>query len=282
MTNIDDDILAPIYNSINWEAPKTIRCEGCKNIPGIVWRPKSGSHPSSLSHFEAILGRLDEPRTKARILIVLQDPRSNEEGFKIADPSKAPTDLAPDEHRYFCLTSLAWRALKLDKTVGFNPCWPTIETAHYFLARYFSINRSWSYDGFLAYFLYLFRPESAVITNLAKCYFTAQNDSVYRRCAEIHLETEAVRLRPNLIIAIGKKCNPSLLRKYVPSLRSVPLLHFQHPAAGRGNHYDKCQDKYQHIINAILGEEKLLHELGYDVLELIKQWEHDVNRTVGF
>ncbi len=276
MNYTDADNLAPIYETVNYKMSDAIaiHCEGCRNI---AWPPNAGSYPSSLSHYESILGRFPQARTKARILFVLEAPRSGEDNFKIANPRKDVSTLAPNEHRYFCLTQLAWENLKLDRTVSAKPCWPTHETASYFLRRYL-YNAGWSYDGIFAYFLYLFRPETAVITNLAKCHFgdnqREHENLIYDTCARLHLQNEGLLIQPNLLVSLSKKFDQSIINKYVPSLRSVPLLNLFHPAA-RGR--IQPHHKRQRFLDQVELNEKALQQLGYDVPALQAQWEHDMD-----
>ena len=284
MINNKNDLLVPLYDSLNWSGPEPIRCEGCKSISNIVWPPSSGSHPSNLSHYESILGALNEQRTRARILILLQDPRSGENNFTLADPKADPATLTQDEHRYFCLTLSAWRNLGLEQaTNSVQPCWPTPDTAPRYLDRYMSRNKSWSYDGFLAYFLYLFRPESAIITNLAKCYFEKSQGGgvferrrVFERCTNIHLEKEASLIGPtppNLLISFTSQCDDGILRKFAPSLRSVTRLKLYHPASDR---YGKTPlIKCQRFLEEVDSQATALEKLGYNVPQLQERWIND-------
>ncbi len=64
-----NDPLAPLYESLNWRVPGTMRCTSCKDI---AWPPTAGCYPSALEHYEAILGPLAKPRSRARMLIFFQ------------------------------------------------------------------------------------------------------------------------------------------------------------------------------------------------------------------
>ena len=66
------DPFVPLYERLNWDAPDgPLRCTGCKDLAG---QPIAGAYPSSLMHYEGILGPLDPPRTAARVLFIFQDP----------------------------------------------------------------------------------------------------------------------------------------------------------------------------------------------------------------
>jgi hypothetical protein len=167
---MSQDPFASIYGQLNWDAPHgPLRRVACSDL-GVT--PLAGAYPSALFHYEQVLGSLGEPRSRARILMILQDPRAGEKNFQAVAPTMPVSSLRPGEHRYFCLTITAWRALKLDQKTGkAHPEWPTAETGYHYLRRYLAASGAWPYDGFLAYFISLFRPADAAVTNLAKCHF---------------------------------------------------------------------------------------------------------------
>jgi len=246
---------------LNWEPLRATPCERCRSI---MWPPTAGSYGSALGHFESILGPLPEPKSRLRLLILLQDPRGQDK-FLIASPTKNPVELADNEHRYFCLTKLAWKSLGLDIATGSaQPVWPTEKTAPMFLRRYFRRGRrSWSYDGFLAYFLYLFRPEAAYITNLAKCNFgkTITADIV-QICSSTHLVEERLLLQPNLVMSFA-----SMSRESVLSMR------LYHPAAHK-SHTDKMHRLQSELMRPPIYSR--MRELGIDPGEIATRWQEHV------
>ncbi len=272
---MNSDPFAALYGRLNWDAPGgPLRCAACADLAN---RPVAGAYPSALVHYEEILGPLLEARTAARILFVLQDPRAGEGNFKTAPPTTPGTQLAADEHRYFCLTPLAWRALKLDRATGCAiPQWPTAATAHHFLRRYLSSRGAWSYDGFLAYFIYLFRPSEAGVTDLAKCHFGSdQGRSIYERCAKTHLAFEVDALKPNLIISFTSWLNNrSLVQGHVPAIASIPKLTLFHPAA-RENRAARESRFLEEVRNAGAA----LQGLGINAGALAATWRADVRRA---
>jgi hypothetical protein len=267
------DPLLPLYERLNWDAPKgPLRCSGCTDVAGL---PIAGAYPSSLWHYEATLGPLDAPRTDARVLMVFQDPRPGESNFRVADPRKAPADLRPGEHRYFCLSQVAWQALRLDRATGSAaPCWPTSATAPFYLRRYLTAAGAWSYDGFLTYFLYLLRPTDAAITDLALCHFgPAQGPSIFVRCVRIHMGTQAEVMAPNVIISFTARLRDRrLLWDNVPSLRHVPLLVLAHPAAHKNRWARRDQ-----FLSELERARPELEPLGIDVESLAHRWTADVD-----
>lgn len=220
-----------IYSSTNWDAPnEELRCTQCHQTR----IPSAGAYSSSLQHYETALGPLGDARSQARVLILFQDPRIVENHFTAASPTRDVASLAPNEHRYFCLTKKAWNALGLQDTVAAAPCWPTMDTAHHFLRRYLAARGAWSYDGFLAYFLFWLRPQEALITNLAKCHFgDAQSDEVFQTCARTHLKMEIETLDPNLVLSFTARLSDRFiaenLQKVLGDVRA--RLRFYHPAA---------------------------------------------------
>jgi hypothetical protein len=264
-----DDPFAPLYGSLNWRVPGTLRCRRCKDI---AWPPTAGCYPSALEHYEAVLGALPKPRTRARILILFQDPRPGEDNFISVDPTVSPSDLTGDEHRYFCLSPHAWRALGLHERTGCSdPTWPSAETAPHFLRRYFQRRGTWSYDGFLAYFLDLFRPRSAAITDIAKCHFgDAHSRAVLERCAGIHLRSEAELIKPNLILSFTSQFDQRLLSVVGPRLAGVPVFRLHHPAAWSGR-----EKRIARFVEQVAEHRAVLASLGVDVPALRKKWLRD-------
>lgn len=271
------DPLLLLYERLNWDAPQgPLRCTGCSDVAS---QPIAGAYPSSLWHYEAVLGPLDVPRTESRVLMVFQDPRAGEGNFRVADPRKSPADLRPGEHRYFCLSQVAWQALRLDRATGSAfPRWPTPATAHSYLRRYLTAAGAWSYDGFLAYFLYLLRPADAVITNLALCHFgPAQGPSVFARCLRTHMGTQATILAPNLVISFTAKLRDRrLMRENLPSLDQVPTIILPHPAA----HVDRWGRRDQ-FLSELERMRTHLDSLGIDVGSLAHRWTADVALASG-
>ena len=270
------DRFSAIYGAINWDVTAPLQCNGCKHTGR---SPSAGCYPSSLEHYEAILGPFPEPRTDTRLLILLLDPRPVEKNFTVAAPTTPPQLLRPHEHRYFCLTQHAWKTLGLDSvTRSSTPVWPTELTAHHYLKRYMAGRGKWSYDGFLAYFLYLFRPSAALITDLAKCHFgDAQNRTVYEQCAERHLEAEARLLQPNLILSFTSLLQDGkLISRYVPTLHRVPFLTLYHPAAwkGRDQRDKRFQDQVQNSAAA-------LQSLGHDTNAVCERWRQHVKNAAA-
>ncbi|MBN1321644.1 MAG: hypothetical protein JXA87_12480 [Thermoleophilia bacterium] len=216
--------------AVNWS--KDGPCRECQNA--VNWEWQAGSYASELAHFEEALGApLPGPRTDLRLLILFQDARSSDK-FELASPFEPVAELGDDRHRYFCLTKKAWEDLGLDEPTGSPvPRWPDEGSAPAYLARYLKRTRnSWSYDGFLAYLLYRFRPEDAYITNLAKCY-AGDRTQVFRNCAKKHLSTEISDFRPNAMISFTGRANTraDLGRLTGADLSKVGcFMRFYHPA----------------------------------------------------
>lgn len=181
-----DPALAALNDAeINWG--KQFPCQKCRNHGS--W-PPSGSYASTLLHFEQLLGELPDPRLSLRLLVLFQDPKPpGKDPENVSQPLKPPENLAEDEHRYFCLTPVAWKFLCLDHKVSRELCWPTEETAHHYLHRYYR-KRKGFLDGVIAYFLYLLRPSQAYVTNLAKCHLgrRPQASAIFGNCATKHLK----------------------------------------------------------------------------------------------
>ena len=261
------DPFLPLYDALNWSPSGTLPCKQCKDA---AWPPSAGCYPSSLEHYESVLGPLPGTRTSARLLLLLQDPRPVETNFVVAKPNKDPRTLRSNEHRYFCLTPVAWKALRLDTSTGsVAPQWPNERTAPAFLRRYLAGAGSWSYDGFLAYFLYLMRPAAALVTDLAKCHFGQQQSAeVFRRCAATHLETEVQLLKPNLVLSFTSRFRDPKIRERVPSLRTSTVLTLFHPAAR-----PKRKARTKRLMEEVAASEAALAHLGYDVPALKARWK---------
>jgi hypothetical protein len=154
---------------INWNA-KNLNCDRC-TFAGAV--PTAGSYGSTLQHFERVMGELSGKRENVRCMVIFQDPREDEANFVASSPHKDPALVGPGEMRYFGMNTTAWQSLGLNLATGDkNPSWPSEENAHHYLRRYFGRGpKSWSYEGIISYFIYLFRPSKAYITNHAKCHF---------------------------------------------------------------------------------------------------------------
>lgn len=264
------DPYATLYGRLNWDAPTgRLRCTACMNLGA----PKAGAYPSALAHYEEILGPLSRPRTRARVLVVLQDPRAGETNFTTADPSTSGMDLGATSHRYFCLSPVAWRALKLDLATGSQvPRWPSDETAPHFLRRYLARRGPWSYDGFLAYFLNLLRPEDALVTDLAKCHFgEKQEASVYERCASLHLRTEIAELQPNMVLSFTSLLRDGFLSRTAPEILPLVRLNLFHPASW-ANADARCERFSQELASNGDG----LLRLGIDAEALSMTWNRHV------
>jgi hypothetical protein len=269
---MNSDPYLPLYDRLNWDAPRgPIRCDACVNFAGT---PQTGAYPSALTHYEEILGPLLVPRSNARILFIFQDPRSTEANFVAAAPQRDGRDLSPHEHRYFCLTTAAWRALRLDVATGsVHPRWPDASTGHHFLRRYLVSSGAWSYDGFLAYFLALLRPTEALITNLAKCHFGGnQSSSVYQRCANVQMSREVDVLSPNLLVSFTSKFTDAFIRKHIGALARLPHLRLIHPAAT----YEDRISRRDRFASEMARNSAALVALQMDVDSTVARWEKDV------
>jgi len=265
-------------NQINWRLSESPSCGACQGIAG--WPPTAGSYATTLRHFEAALDApLPSPRNRLRCTFLLQDPRDNEDQFVACDPLRDPATLKPHEHRYFCLTLPAWRNLGLDrKTRSKLPIWPDDSNAYHFLQRYIG-GRSWSYDGFLTYFLYLLHPQAAYITNIAKCHFgrRPQPREVYEICCRRHLSREMEMFAANTVLSFSSKARSleglrELCGCSLPGVKAV--LYAYHPAApGKG--YEAKRSQFA----AALDRCKVpLQELGLDVVGARDLWISHVDR----
>ncbi len=272
---MESDPVLPLYDKLNWDAPAgPLRCTACVPTDG---HPIAGAYPSALWHYETILGPLAGQRSDARILFVLQDPRAGEHNFIAMPPEIHPALLRGGEHRYFCLTSAAWRALRLDVATGSNkPCWPTLETGHHYLRRYLTRAGTWSYDGFLAYFIDLLRPADALITNLAKCHFggASQPKRVYRTCARVQMNDEVALFRPNLVVSLSSCFDADIATKYAVTLRQVPVIRLFHPASFEGR-----EGRRARLIAEIEQYRAELIALKIPVDAAVRRWNADVQLT---
>ncbi len=260
---------------VNWQEGGP--CLECKNVSG--WAFSAGSYASELAHFEESLGgALDEPRSRLRLLILFQDARKTDK-FELASPFQPVKSLDQGTHRYFCLTQTAWENLQLDKTTGSSaPKWPTEEERPAYLERYLKRTRnSWSYDGFIAYLLDLFRPQDAYITNVAKC-FADNSRQVFKNCAKKHLRQEILSFSPTAVISFtGWVSNLKSLEKLTATdLREIScFMRPYHPAA-RGAHR-----KATRLIEEIRKNDSILADMGCNVSELVDHIEADVRSNLG-
>ena len=242
------------------------------------WPPTAGSYATTLTHYERAIGsQLPEPRNRIRCLVLLLDPRDSEDKFVACDPLRDPVTLGFQEHRYFCLTSTAWRNLGLDRWTGSRrPVWPDENSAHHFLRRYFG-RGSWSYDGFLAYFLFLLRPEAAYITNLAKCHLGGESQlhQVYETCCRRHLNRELEMFAANVVLSFSSKVSSLQHLRELCGSRSQHIravLYAYHPAApGKGYEAKRLQ-----FSDALERNSLPLRKLGLDLEHAQSRWNLDV------
>lgn len=267
---------------INWDTPRAVPCTECKRL-GVRWPPSTGSYASSLGHYERILKNLPQKREGLRLMLVFLDPRPIERGFVACHPLNDPALLSANDHRYFCLTPSAWRDLRLheEPPEGMgrdSPCWPSGHTAHLYLRRYFS-GDSWSYDGFIAYFISLFRPGGAYITNLAKCHFGghARVDEVYAACMQRHLSRELDVFRPTVMLTFSRRFDAGALAELVGNNEREPkaVLRVYHPAARKIS----PRQKIRRFESAIAENRTALETLGCDVTDILDQWKRDSERA---
>jgi hypothetical protein len=269
---------------INWDTPRRVPCEACR--PSVQsrsqgsWPPSAGSYASTLRHFERVLGPLPGPRTSTRLLLLFQDPRPLERNFTAADPLRDPQRLGEREHRYFCLTPVAWKSLGLDSATGSSqPRWPTETTAPHFLRSYLTRRKDWwSYDAFIAYFLHLFAPTEAYVTNLAKCHFgDAQSGRVFATCARRHLTRELAILRPDLVLSFTSKIKTVGALHQPAGASGQILLSLLHPAA-RG---ENAETKRKRMYDALHEHRHALEIRGVNVTALIERWNRDAMLVRG-
>jgi hypothetical protein len=266
---------------INWNPDIGLPCTRC--LGGLRDRPVAGSYASTLLHYERVIGEpLPEPRTRMRCLFVFQSPRPNPNRFRACPPEQDPATLEGDLHRYFCLSPAAWRNLRLDALTGSDvPKWPSEENAHHYLTRYFK-GGPWSFDAFIAYFLYLFRPESAYITNLAKCDFgkEGQTDDVYKTCSENFLRREIEDVAPNVVLSFTSKVQSQkdLFKWCRYSLGEIEaVLGFYNPGYQRWTTPERTRGKFDDEMQT---NGRALERLGCDVANLRETWHRHVGRVL--
>ena len=265
------DPFGAFYRDLNWDAPRgPRRCHECT-----LGSPVAGAYPSALCHFEEVLGELDGPRSQARVLFLLLDPRNGETNFRLAPPELAASDRSVEEHRYFCLTPVAWHSLSLDRSTGSaTPRWPDADTAHHYLRRYLSSGGSWSYDGFLAYFIWLLRPEQAAVTDLAMCHFgDLQGPGVYARCAETRLSRQIELIAPNMVVSFTSALNDRFISDHLSSLVGLPRLTLLHPAAHGGR-----EPHSRRFLEQLAWNRSELETLSLEVDRIADRWRLDVSR----
>lgn len=262
--NAKENLLRLNEHEINWD-PHNLQCDKC--LDDKRGKPSAGSYGSSLAHFEGSIGSpLPDKIPGLRVLMVFQDPRPRETNFTVVAPSRAPGSLRGTDHRYFCLSEKAWADLGLT-AIAPTPQWPTPETAHLFLKKYLR-GGSWSYDGIIALFLYLFRPEDAYITNLAKCYFIDnQDDAVYDNCAQAHLSREFKLFEPNLVISFTSKLT-SEKRRAKQFNPPHAFLRFSHPASHGGG-----MPRSSKFRSELTSNRENLARLSLDVDSILSKWE---------
>ena len=254
-----------LSTQVNWHPEVQCPCTACKSHH---WPPVSGSYGSCLEHFESILGPMPDSRSRVRLLILFQDPRRGEKNFDIASPTLKPTAIE-QKHRYFCLTPKAWQALQLNKMTGSpTPVWPTPVTASAYLRRYLGLSKCWSYDGFLAYFIYLFRCEAAYVTNVAKCFFSIEGvNKVASTCANHILSQEVAIFDPNFVISFTSK-SPRL---------AIPSIRLKHPAA-RGQRKTKISQFVEELRRTDVS--RVLDKLGIDAQAIQNRWKVDAEIAI--
>ncbi len=205
-------------------------------------------------------------------MILFEQPRETETHFlDVVRPDEPAPSTDPSRHRYFCLTPLAWESLKLAKRTGSPvPCWPTSSSAHLYLRNY--LGRSgWSYDAIVAYFLHLFRPEDAYISNLAKC-FPGQGRDVFHTCMARHLAREMELFAPTLVVSFTWRLRERA--QLQPLMRagclSPEVLGFLHPRARGGP-----GAKIARVRAELESKTQAVEAAGRSVGETLKAWETD-------
>lgn len=208
--------LAELNNTLNWDSPNgDLRCQSCTGLG----KPTAGSYSSSLEDYEDLLGPIGAHRSRARVLILFQDPRPTHGNFEMLPPGALLAEVHDGKHRYFAPSPAAWSSLGLlwpprPGTDG----WPTSKTAPHFIRRYISANGAWSYDGLAAYLLYHLAPEAAIVGNVAKCHFGKSSvGKAAETCVSIKLPAEVSALRPNFAILLARG-----LRHVVRPVRGMP------------------------------------------------------------
>jgi hypothetical protein len=269
---MDNDKYSKLYDALNWDAPDgPIRCTVCSDLG----MPNAGAYPTALTHFERILGPKPYSQEKTRPIAIFLDPRPSENNFLSVNPHNKVSE---NEHRYFCLTHIAWRSLDLDKmTNSSTPTWPNSYTEHMYLRRYLSSRGgSWSYDGFLAYFICFFKSEDALITNLAKCHFgETKQKQAYKNCASSQLTKEVNILRANLVLSFTSLLDRKFVKENVPSLVDMPIMSLFHPAARVS-----VKAKSERFIEELKKNENYLSEQGHNVDSLVEQWMNNVETAM--
>lgn len=181
--------------------------------------------------------------------------------------------LGPYDHRYFCLTPVAWKTLKL--SMDGAPCWPGDNTAFLYLRRYLGHGpKSWSYDGIIAYFLYLLRPSDAYVTNIAKCHFDSQTEGVFDTCIRAHLAREVMLFIPNVVLSFTGRLTAQ--RRSVAGLGSTPVLDLYHPASRVST-----QSKIDRFLHEVDRNSEQLTLLGHDPTELKDTWQRHSDTVRG-
>jgi hypothetical protein len=138
---------------------------------------------------------------------------------------------------------------------------------------------SWSYNGIVAYFLYLFRPSDAYITNLAKCHFggRSQANEVYDTCARLHLRRESEIFRPTLVVSFTARLrqlsrwNELVAGSHTPNA----VLSLYHPAA-----QVRPQDKIRRFVNSARHCREVLERLGCGVGAVLEGWSRHCQKAL--
>jgi hypothetical protein len=160
-----------------------------------------------------------------------------------------------------------------------TPVWPTPRTAHYYLRRYFVIGqggKAWSYDGFLAYFLWLLQPAAAYITNHAKCFLGrsggAQPKEVFDTCATQHLRWEITSFQPNVILSLTSRVRSRDVHELPFSLpEDTVVLSAYHPEGVRSSNSRRKKAKY--FADSLHANRQELSALGYNVRRVCESWK---------
>lgn len=257
---------------INWSADSDPpNCSGCARIIPDHQTPVLCSYASTLDHVEQVLGTLPDKHGGIRLMMLFQDP-PQELPIDICHPLDDPSELGADETRYFCITQSAWECLLLHRWTG-DPIasWPTEGNAYHFLRRYFRSDGQWSYDGIVTYFLWLFRPAQAYITNHAKCNFGVwpQPKGVFETCGRTHLSREIELFQPDILLSFTFRIAAAA------DLRRWCGLHKQDLAVLRLPHPATDTDKVGKVLEALVSDANALDSLGYDLSSLLDMWMRD-------
>lgn len=274
------ELAALNVHEINWSAdldpPNCTRCAGI--IPGHPV-PVQCSHASTLAYMEDVMDSLPDKRDGIRLMMLFKDPPSHLQ-VNMGHPLGDPKLVGEGESHYFCLTQTAWENLLLHLWTGSqSPSWPTGETAHHFLRRYFRADGQWSYDGIVAYFLWLFRPAQAYITNHAKCNFgvRSQPEEIFETCSRVHLSWEIELFRPDILLSFTSRIRTTgdLLEYLDPEIveDGPPVLYFSSPRPMP--HVDKVRRGF----DALTDNAGALTLLGYDADSLVSRWLADATRA---